>query len=106
MTVLSNAHSLQHDAEQPLRTVDMHINIGPQHPATHGVFRMVLNVDGERITDCEPYIGYLHRGFEKLSENEEWHDVIIHLDRTDYLSQFNNELCYLMGLEKLLGVEA
>lgn len=91
--------------EQTLSTVDMHINIGPQHPATHGVFRMVLQVDGERIVNCTPYIGYLHRGFEKLSENEEWQEVIIHLDRTDYISQFNNELCYLMGLEKLLGVE-
>ncbi len=91
--------------EGRLETVDMHINIGPQHPATHGVFRMVLQVDGERIVGCTPHIGYLHRGFEKLSENEEWHDVIIHLDRTDYLAQFNNELCYLMGLEKLLGVE-
>ncbi len=91
--------------EQTLSTVDMHINIGPQHPATHGVFRMVLQVDGERIVNCTPYIGYLHRGFEKLSENEEWQEVIIHLDRTDYISQFNNELCYLIGLEKLLGVE-
>src|SRR5207245_5046842 len=82
------------DAE--LQTVDMSINIGPQHPATHGVFRMVLQVDGERIVGCTPHIGYLHRGFEKLGENEEWHDVIIHFDRTDYLSQFNNELYYLM----------
>ncbi len=89
-----------------LQTVDMHINVGPQHPATHGVFRMVLQVDGERVVDCEPYIGYLHRGFEKLSENEGWHDVIVHLDRTDYIAQFNNELCYLLALEKLLGVEA
>ncbi|MSQ10213.1 MAG: NADH-quinone oxidoreductase subunit D [Dehalococcoidia bacterium] len=84
----------------------MHINVGPQHPATHGVFRMVLQVDGERIVDCDPYIGYLHRGFEKLSENEGWHDVIVHLDRTDYISQFNNELCYLLAIEKMLGVEA
>ena len=76
--------------EHKLETIDMHINVWPQHPATHGVFRMVLQVDGERIIDCIPYIGYLHRGFEKLSENEEYHDVIIHLDRTDYLSQFNN----------------
>lgn len=83
----------------------MQINVGPQHPATHGVFRMVLRVDGERVVDCVPYIGYLHRGFEKLGENEEWQEVIIHLDRTDYISQFNNELCYLMALEKLLGVE-
>ncbi len=87
-----------------LETVDMHINVGPQHPATHGVFRMVLQVDGEKIVNCIPYIGYLHRGFEKLSENEEYHDVIIHLDRTDYISQFNNEFCYLIALEKLLGV--
>ena len=91
--------------EHKLETIDMHINVGPQHPATHGVFRMVLQVDGERIEDCIPYIGYLHRGFEKLSENEEYHDVIIHLDRTDYLSQFNNEFCYLMAVEKLLGIQ-
>ncbi|MSQ26939.1 MAG: NADH-quinone oxidoreductase subunit D [Dehalococcoidia bacterium] len=91
--------------ERALRTVDMHINVGPQHPATHGVFRMVLEVDGERVAGCTPYIGYLHRGFEKLAENEEWQEVIIHLDRTDYISQFNNELCYAMGMERLLGVE-
>lgn len=91
--------------ERKLNTVDMHINVGPQHPATHGVFRMVLQVDGERIVDCIPYIGYLHRGFEKLSENEEYHDVIIHLDRTDYLAQFNNEFCYLMAVERLLGIK-
>lgn len=96
----------RHSAPGEFQTVDMHINVGPQHPATHGVFRMVLQVDGERILDCEPHIGYLHRGFEKLSENEEWHEVIIHLDRTDYIAQFNNELCYMLALEKMLGIEA
>ncbi|MSQ15422.1 MAG: NADH-quinone oxidoreductase subunit D [Dehalococcoidia bacterium] len=87
-----------------LQTVDMTINMGPQHPSTHGVFRMVLRVDGERILDCEPYIGYLHRGFEKLSENENYHTVLIHLDRTDYLAGFCNEMAYIIALEKLLGV--
>src|SRR5690606_6275539 len=53
-------------------TVDMTINVGPQHPATHGVFRMVLTVDGELVVDCEPYIGYLHRGLEKLTENHDY----------------------------------
>ncbi|MES4792460.1 MAG: hypothetical protein C4321_05270, partial [Chloroflexota bacterium] len=56
-------------ADDGFETVDMTINVGPQHPATHGVFRMVLTVDGEKVVDCEPYIGYLHRGLEKLTEN-------------------------------------
>ncbi|MBM2827352.1 MAG: nuoD, partial [Dehalococcoidia bacterium] len=87
-----------------LETVDMTINMGPQHPSTHGVFRMVLRVDGERIIDCEPYIGYLHRGFEKLSENESYQTVLIHLDRTDYIAAYNCEMAYIMALEKLCGV--
>jgi NADH-quinone oxidoreductase subunit D len=61
-----------HDFEvDDFNTVDMTINIGPQHPATHGVFRMILTVDGELVVGCEPYIGYLHRGLEKLSENSD-----------------------------------
>ncbi|MCX6021207.1 MAG: NADH-quinone oxidoreductase subunit D, partial [Chloroflexi bacterium] len=85
--------------------VDMIINVGPQHPSTHGVFRMVLQVDGEKITGCVPHIGYLHRGFEKLAENEPYHTVLIHVDRTDYVSGFNNEHAYIMAVEKLCGVE-
>src|SRR3989304_4678839 len=83
----------------------MSLNMGPQHPSTHGVFRMLLTVDGERIVDVEPHIGYLHRGVEKLSENLTYRQVIPLLDRTDYLSAFNNELPYVMALEKLMGIE-
>lgn len=88
-----------------LETVQMSLNMGPQHPSTHGVFRMLLTVDGERIVDVEPYIGYLHRGVEKLSENLTYRQVITLLDRTDYLASFNNELPYVMALEKLMGIE-
>ena len=74
-----------------LDTVDMMRNMGPQHPSTHGVFRMVLWIDGERIVDVEPHIGYLHRGSEKLSEGESYGQVVTLFDRLDYVSNFNNE---------------
>ena len=62
--------------ERELETIDVSFNVGPQHPATHGVFRMVLTVDGERVVDVEPVIGYLHRGAEKLSENCDYRQAI------------------------------
>ena len=85
--------------------VEMLLNMGPQHPSTHGVFRMVLWVDGEKVTDVEPYIGYLHRGSEKLCEGEQYHQVITLFDRMDYLANFNNELVYCAAVEKLMGLE-
>lgn len=88
-----------------LNTVDMTINIGPQHPATHGVFRMVLTVDGEVVVDCEPYIGYLHRGLEKLSENNDYRQAMGYWDRTDYLAGMACEHAYCMAVEKLAGIE-
>ena len=84
--------------------VEMLLNMGPQHPSTHGVFRMVLWVDGERIVDLEPHIGYLHRGSEKLCEGEQYHQVITLFDRLDYISNFNNELIYCQAVEKLMGL--
>ena len=92
--------------EQGLRTVDMLLNMGPQHPSTHGVFRMVLEVDGERIVKAEPFIGYLHRGSEKLCERENYRQIITLFDRLDYLSNFNNELVFCLAAEKLMGIEA
>lgn len=83
----------------------MTLNMGPQHPSTHGVFRMVLTVDGERIVAVEPYIGYLHRGIEKLSETLNYRQVITLMDRADYLANFNNELTYVMAVEKLMRIE-
>lgn len=86
-------------------TVDMTINIGPQHPATHGVFRMVLTVDGEIVTDVEPYIGYLHRGLEKLTENHNYRQSMGWWDRTDYLAGMCCEGGYCMAIEKAAGIE-
>ena len=91
--------------EKALETVDININMGPQHPSTHGVFRMVLVIDGERVIDVEPHIGYMHRGGEKLSENMDYRQGIGYQDRTDYLAQFHTEQAYCMAVEKLLGLE-
>ncbi|MCL6649994.1 MAG: NADH-quinone oxidoreductase subunit D [Chloroflexi bacterium] len=84
--------------------LDLTVNMGPQHPSTHGVFRMLLQVDGERVVGVEPFIGYLHRGSEKLCEVETYRQIIPLFDRLDYLSAFNNELAFVMAVEKLLGV--
>ena len=85
--------------------IEMLLNMGPQHPSTHGVFRMVLWVDGEKIVRAEPHIGYLHRGSEKLCEGEQYHQVITLFDRMDYIGNFNNELIYCMAVEQLMGLE-
>ena len=85
--------------------VEMLLNMGPQHPSTHGVFRMVLWVDGERIVDVEPHIGYLHRGSEKLCEGEQYAQVITLFDRMDYIANFNNEHVYCRAVEKIMGLE-
>jgi NADH-quinone oxidoreductase subunit D len=90
--------------EPELETIDLNINIGPQHPATHGVFRMVLVVDGEKVVDLVPHIGYMHRGAEKLSEHMDYRQAIGYQDRTEYLAQFNAELCYVQAVEKLAGL--
>lgn len=92
--------------EHELETIDLNINVGPQHPATHGVFRMVITVDGELVVDLDPVIGYMHRGGEKLSENCDYRQAIGYQDRTDYLGQFNTEFCYVQAVEKLAGIEA
>jgi len=91
--------------DQEFETIDLNINIGPQHPATHGVFRMVLTVDGEVVVDVTPHIGYMHRGAEKLSESLDYRQAIGFQDRTDYLGGFNCELCYVQAVEKLAGLE-
>ncbi len=93
-------------AENELETIDISINVGPQHPATHGVFRMILTIDGEVVTDVDPVIGYMHRGNEKLPENCDYRQVIGYHDRIDYLAQFNTEHCYVEAVEKLGGLKA
>ena len=91
--------------EEDFETVDMNINIGPQHPATHGVFRMVLTVDGEQVKDLTSYIGYMHRGGEKLSESLDYRGALGYQDRTDYLAAFCTEWVYVNAVERLAGIE-
>ena len=91
--------------ESPLRTEQMILNIGPQHPSTHGVLRIVLELDGEMILSAEPVIGYMHRGAEKLSEYRDPRQVLVLMNRHDWLSAFNNELGWVIAVERMLGVE-
>jgi NADH-quinone oxidoreductase subunit D len=79
--------------------------IGPQHPATHGVLRVVVTMDGEVVKDVVPHIGYVHRGLEKLFENRTYEQIMPFTDRTDYLSAIANNFAYVRGVEKLLGLE-
>jgi NADH-quinone oxidoreductase subunit D len=82
----------------------MLINIGPQHPATHGVLRLVLELDGETVIKCIPHIGYLHSGFEKLGEYRHYNQIVPLTDRTDYLSPMANNVCLALAAEKLMGI--
>jgi len=83
----------------------MILNMGPQHPATHGVLRLLLRLDGETILAAVPELGYLHRGYEKLAENCSFHEFIPHTDRLDYISPMSNNTAYVLAVEKLLGIE-
>jgi len=84
----------------------MTINMGPQHPSTHGVLRLVLDLKGETVTRCEPVIGYLHTGFEKTFETKTYLQGVVLTDRMDYLAPLSNNLGYALAIEKLLGIEA
>ena len=88
-----------------IRTEPITINIGPQHPSTHGVFRMRVTFDGEVILDVEPIFGYLHRGSEKLAEERTYTQVITLTDRLDYVSSMSNNLAYVLATEKLSGIQ-
>lgn len=89
----------------PLGT-EMILNVGPQHPATHGVLRLVLKLDGEYIVDAVPELGYLHRGKEKIAENMTFLEFLPHTDRMDYLAPLSNNTAYMLAVEKLFGIEA
>ncbi len=88
-----------------VKTEEMVLNMGPQHPSTHGVLRLELTLDGELIIKVVPHIGYLHRCFEKHAEAMNYSQVIPYTDRLDYLASMGNELGYVIGVEKLLGIE-
>ena len=93
-------------AEMPqIRTETMTVNMGPQHPSTHGVLRLVLELDGETVLSAAPTIGYLHTGIEKTVEQKKWQQVIPLVERMDYLSAQSNSLAFCLSVERLLGLE-
>lgn len=94
------------EAPQPLfDTSELVLNMGPQHPSTHGVLRVILRLDGERVIDADLVIGYIHRGIEKLSENRDWTQIITLTDRMDYVAAASNNLGYCETVEKLMSLE-
>ncbi len=92
-------------ADMTLKTEPITINIGPQHPSTHGVFRMRVTFDGEVVVDVEPVFGYLHRGSEKLAEERTYTQIVTLTDRMDYVASMTNNQSYILSVEKLAGIE-
>ena len=103
----SNGSILSDEIEgaEELKTQEMLLNMGPQHPSTHGVLRMVMTLEGETIVDSTPVIGYLHRGIEKILENRPVMGGIRYMDNADYLSPMLNEIAYVGAVEQLMGLE-
>ena len=85
-----------------LQTPEMTLNVGPQHPSTHGVLRVVLKIDGERIVDLDPVLGYLHRGVEKICEHGDWHHAISNTDPLEYAASMFSESLPVLAAEHLL----
>ncbi|HKD75520.1 MAG TPA: NADH-quinone oxidoreductase subunit D [Ktedonobacterales bacterium] len=93
------------ESAEGFRTEEMILNMGPQHPSTHGVLRLVMTLEGETVTKCTPIIGYLHRGIEKILENRPYMGGIRYMDNSDYLSPMLNETAYAGAVEQLMGIE-
>src|SRR5215475_12840914 len=89
-----------------LDSTEMVLNMGPQHPSTHGVLRVILKLDGEKVLGTDCIIGYLHRGVEKIGENRTYAQFNPYVDRMDYVAAISNGLGYCLAIEKLLSVEA
>ncbi|MEX0667412.1 MAG: NADH-quinone oxidoreductase subunit D 1, partial [Acidimicrobiia bacterium] len=98
-------HLVEASVTVELQTPDMTLNIGPQHPSTHGVLRLVAQVDGERTTDVQPVIGYMHRGYEKISEVRTYPQITALINRIDWVSGYANEIPFIVAAERLLEVE-
>jgi NADH-quinone oxidoreductase subunit D len=96
---------LPEGAEPELRGRRMQLNVGPQHPATHGVLRLVLDLDGETVMGCTPHIGYLHSGFEKLGEYRSWNQIVPLTDRMDYFTPLVYNVAYVAAVEKMMGIQ-
>src|SRR4051812_46379828 len=88
-----------------LGTSELVINMGPPHSSTHGVLRVVLRLDGERVIDADLVVGYLHRGIEKLCEQRDWQQIVLITDRIDYVAAASNNLGYVETVEKLMSLE-
>ncbi|GBE37385.1 NADH-quinone oxidoreductase subunit 4 [bacterium BMS3Bbin07] len=92
--------------EKSLQTKELTVSMGPQHPSTHGVLRLVLELDGETVVKCTPHVGYLHRGVEKLAEGMTYLQALPLSDRLDYISSMSNNVGYCLAVERLFGIEA
>jgi NADH-quinone oxidoreductase subunit D len=103
---LAGAEVGQGTTAQRLREDLLVVNMGPQHPSTHGVLRLLLTLDGETVVDLRPIVGYLHTGIEKNTEYRTWQQAVTFVTRADYLSSFLNELAYCLSVERLMGIEA
>ncbi len=101
----NTGHPVTEDTAEEITSQEMLLNMGPQHPSTHGVLRLVLTLEGETVTDCTPVIGYLHRGIEKILENRPVMGGIRYMDNADYLSPMLNETAYVGAVEQLMGIE-
>src|ERR1700749_649270 len=101
----STIPALQEQPSSPSAPRRMTLNMGPQHPSTHGVLRIVLELEGETIISSEPDIGFLHTGIEKECEQKHWQQVVTLTDRVDYLANLSNNLVYCLAAEKLLQIE-
>jgi NADH-quinone oxidoreductase subunit D len=114
MTAITDRQQLAYIAGQAadsrvnveLETEGMTLNMGPQHPATHGTLRIVARLDGEQVIECEPVMGYMHRGYEKLTEVRSYPQVTTLINRIDWLGSFANEVPFILAAEKLMEVEA
>src|SRR5580704_4851378 len=101
----NTGHAVTDDTAEEIKSQEMLLNMGPQHPSTHGVLRLVLTLEGETVVDCTPVIGYLHRGIEKILENRPVMGGIRYMDNADYLSPMLNEIAYAGAVEQLMGLE-
>jgi NADH-quinone oxidoreductase subunit D len=101
----TNVNMMEEVGSEGIKSQEMLLNMGPQHPSTHGVLRLVLKLEGETVVDCTPVIGYLHRGIEKILENRPVMGGIRYMDNADYLSPMLNEIAYAGAVEQLMGME-
>ena len=93
------------EASAEAESQKMALNVGPSHPTTHGVLRLMMDLDGDVITRCEPVLGYLHRGDEKIAENMTYNQFVPYTDRLDYLSPLANNVAYAIAVERVAGIE-